>query len=379
MSKGLIGSHFRRGEDEGVTTTSERQVLRAVWRNAGISRSEITSLVDLSQQSVHRIIDQLIERGLVALGPPKPARGQPSPTLKLDGRYAYTCGISLNTDIIGICLMDLSGRRLSDSHIALSSHTMADALTLVAADMRAHQSRLGLDPDRLFGVGFAIAGYHVGGTRYNAPLPLHEWSLIELEPLLTDFFGKPVWVHNSANAGAIAEAMFGVGRHIKHFAYLSFNYGFGGGLIADGELFPGGHGNAAKFSGMFDDDEHQRRPALQFLMQRLKDNGIEIPSIEFMRRHFDKSWPGVSDWVAEVEPAYNRLINAISAIADPQAIVFGGQVPPALAQMLIDVTRIYGRPRYGVPVPRAKLVISELRGDAPAHGAAVLPFRREFF
>ncbi|CDZ55684.1 ROK family transcriptional regulator [Neorhizobium galegae] len=377
----LIPPQFLRAGESGVVSPNERSLLKLIWRHPGLSRSEVTAHTDLTQQSVYRIIDQLAERGVVLLGSPKPGvgRGQPSPTIRLNARYAYSCGISVNTDVIGICLMDLAGNVLAESSMTLREHTMAQSLDLVRTRLAEAQKLNDLSPEALFGIGFAIAGYHVGGTRYNAPLPLHEWSLIELGPLLAEFFGKPVWVHNGANTGAIAESMFGAGRYVKHFAYLSFNYGFGGGLVSDGELLLGGNGNAGEFSGIYDQEENQRRPALQLLIERLVRNGVDVPSITYMRRHFEPQWPGVAEWVNEITPAYNRLVNAISAIFDPQAIVFGGQVPPDLAQMMIDRTEIFGRPRYGIPRPSPKLIISEIASDASAMGAAVTPFHSTFY
>ncbi|WP_105419328.1 MULTISPECIES: ROK family transcriptional regulator [Neorhizobium] len=377
----LIPPQFLRAGESGVVSPNERSLLKLIWRHPGLSRSEVTDHTDLTQQSVYRIIDQLAERGVVLLGSPKPGvgRGQPSPTIRLNPRYAYSCGISVNTDVIGICLMDLAGNILAESSVTLREHTMAQSLDLVRTRLAEAQKLNDLSPEALFAIGFAIAGYHVGGTRYNAPLPLHEWSLIELGPLLAEYFGKPVWVHNGANTGSIAEAMFGVGRYIKHFAYLSFNYGFGGGLISDGELLLGGNGNAGEFSGIYDAEESKHRPALQYLIERLNRNGVDVPSISYMRKHFDRNWPGVTEWVDEVTPAYNRLINAIRAIVDPQAIVFGGQIPPDLAQMMVDRTRIYDRPRYGVHRPGPKLIISEIASDASAMGAAVTPFHSTFY
>ena len=377
----LISPRFSRAAEGGVVSPNERALLRLIWRNPGMSRSEITPHIDLTQQSVYRIIDQLAERGIVQLGAPKPGvgRGQPSPTLRLVGKHAYSCGISVNTDVIGISLMDLAGRILGEASVPLRESSMAEALDLVAEELAGLQRSNGLSPDSIFGIGFAIAGYHVGGTRYNAPLPLHEWSLIELGPLMAEYFGRPVWVHNGANTGTIAESMFGVGRYIKHFAYLSFNYGFGGGLISDGELLLGGNGNAGEFSGIYDAEESKRRPALQYLIERLNHNGVEVPSISYMRKYFDPNWPGVAEWVEDVTPAYNRMINAIRAVIDPQAIVFGGQVPSDLAQMLIAKTHIFDRPRYGVNRPGPKLIVSEISTDASAMGAAVTPFRAAFY
>ena len=108
-------------------------------------------------------------------------------------------------------------------------------------------------------------------------------------------------------------------------------------------------------------------------------NGVDVPSITYLRKNFDPKWPGVSDWVDEVTPAYNRLVNAIWAVFDPQAIVFGGQVPPGLAQLLSARTQLFGRPRYGVSRPSPKLIISEIEYDAAAMGAAVIPFKSTYY
>jgi predicted NBD/HSP70 family sugar kinase len=381
VPEALIAPRFLRVNEKTVVSSNERKLLQLIWRNPGISRSEITGHTDLTQQSVHRILDHLAEREVILLGSAKPGlgRGQPSPMLHLNGAHAYACGISVNTDIIGICLVDLAGEILGEREVPLRETTMQQALQLVKQQVVELQQQNNLTEDNFFGTGFAIAGYHVDGTRHNAPLPLHEWSMIELGPIISDLFGKPAWVINGAKSGAIAESLFGTGRFIRHFAYLSFNYGFGGGVIIDGELLQGGNGNAGEFSGLYDEVESERRPALQYLIDRLNRNGVNVPSIHYMRRHFDRNWPGVSDWVEDVTPAYIRLVNAIRATIDPQAIVFGGQIPPALASMLIERTKIFDRPRYGVHRGGPKLIVSEIASDAAAMGAAIMPFRRMFY
>lgn len=377
----LIDPRFFRATDDEVASSNERSILRLIWRNPGISRTELTSISELAQQTIHRLLDQLADRGIVHLGPPKPGlgKGQPSPMLTLQGSYAYTCGMSVNTDVIDVCLMDLSGQVLCETDVQIRERTVDQALELVRAWVCEQQSTLGLTNDGFFGVGLGIAGFHVGGTSFNASLPLHAWSLIELGPLLTRYFEKPVWALNGGKTGTIGESMFGVGRYIKDFAYLSFNYGFGGGLISNGDLLHGGNGNAGEFSQMYEDEEIMRRPALQFIMERLNRNGVDVPSITYLRRYFDPNWPGVREWLDEITPAYNRLINAIWAIYDPQAIVFGGQIPAELAHLMIERTRLFGKPRYGVGRASPKLLVSEIANDGAAMGAAVTPFKLTFF
>ncbi|MBP2537507.1 ROK family transcriptional regulator [Agrobacterium tumefaciens] len=377
----LIAPRFFRPTDDAVATPNERALLRVIWRNPGVSRTELTGLADLAQQTIHRLLDQLAERGIISLGSPKPGlgKGQPSPMLTLDGAYAWSCGMSVNTDVIDVCLMDFAGSVLAETNVQLREKTVAQALERVQDWVNYQKVRLGLSDERLFGVGLGIAGFHVTGTSFNASLPLHEWSLIELGPLVTSYFDRPVWALNGGKTGTIAEAMFGVGRYIKDFAYLSFNYGFGGGLICDGELLHGGNGNAGEFSQMYEDEEITRRPALQMILEKLKDHGVDVPSITHLRRNFDPKWPGVAAWLDEITPAYNRLINAIWAVYDPQAIVFGGQIPPGLAEMMIGRTHLYGKPRYGVGRASPKLIISEIKPDAAAMGAAAAPFKLNFF
>lgn len=129
----LIADRFRRPGETGVVSPNERRLLQLIWRNPGISRSEITSYTGLTQQSVHRILDQLSERSIILLGSAKPGMGreQPSPMLRLNGQHAYASGISVNTDVIGICLMDFAGNFLGEREVPLRETTMTEALQLV--------------------------------------------------------------------------------------------------------------------------------------------------------------------------------------------------------------------------------------------------------
>ena len=58
--------------------------------------------------------------------------------------------------------------------------------------------------------------------------------------------GLPVSLENDANAAALAEYHFGAGRGTRHMVYLTISTGIGGGLILDGELYRGKHGNAGE-------------------------------------------------------------------------------------------------------------------------------------
>lgn len=376
-----VHERFRRENgDRDPVSLNERAVLARIWSARGLTRSALQSQLDLTQQSIHRIISQLEERRLVLVGDLEPPayKGKPSPRLTINPRFACVAGISINTDSAGIALMDFAGGVQTRS-IPIANLTLEEGLSRVGDVIAALRLTAGFSRDDMFGIGFAISGFAIEGTRYNAPEPLSHWSDIELGPLLSDHFNLPVWTENGANTGAICEQMLGVGRDIDNFVYLSFNYGFGAGLIIDGQLARGGFGNAGELSGMFDNRETTYRPALRSLLNALQANGVEVSTIFDLYHRFDVTWPGVAAWLDQVEPHHNRVVNVLSAVVDPEVIVFGGQIPRELADALIARTEYWGEARHGIRRRMPRLLVSEIGGETAAIGSAALALKKGFF
>lgn len=366
-----------RRDPQGLASGNERMILDIVRRSGPIARAAITGRTNLTQQSVHRLVDGLIQRGLLRAGPVHRAgRGQPSPTIELVREAVYAVGVSINTDSAVLCLADFDCGVVEEVRLPTVPH---DRAATIAALLRRLERMLAdhhVPRDRLLGLGFGMSGFFVSANReFNAPEPLRDWSLIDLRPILTEAFGLPVWVENNATTGAIGESLRGAGLWSRTFAYLSFNYGFGGGVVIDGKPYFGFHGNAGEFSGIYDPEETLRRPALRYLIDTLRSNGVDIETIEDLRRRFDPSWPGVDAWIDRTMPTLDRLVHTLSAVLDPQAIVFGGQIPGELGRMLMARVRFPGEHRYGIGAPTPKLVLSETKGDAAAIGAALLPLK----
>lgn len=79
----------------------------------------------------------------------------------------------------------------------------------------------------------------------NIPL-----SDVPLRDRLHERFGVSVAIENDANAAAVAEHRYGVGRGYRHMIMLTLGTGVGGGLILDGELYRGAIGAAAELGHM---------------------------------------------------------------------------------------------------------------------------------
>jgi len=370
-------------EKSPLATENERLILDIVRRHGPIARALITAHTNLTQQSVHRLVEALMSRGLLrAAAPLKGTRGQPSPTIELVKDAAYSVGISINTDSAILSLADFGCNIIAQETLGMVPSDRLMTLAALSLSLQSLLERHGIPRERLAGLGFAMSGFFVLDDHvFNAPEPLRDWSLIDLRPELEEIFLLPAWLENNATTGAIGESLCGVGLWCPSFAYLSFNYGFGGGLVLDGKPYLGFHGNAGEFSVIYTPDESPRRPALQYLITTLRENGISIASIEELRQNFDPLWPGVEDWLEDAMPMLDRLIATLIGVLDPQTIVFGGQLPPELGRMMMSRVSMPSRRhhRYGVAPGEARLVLSETKGDAAAIGAALLPLKFLYF
>lgn len=106
-----------------------------------------------------------------------------------------------------------------------------------------------------------------------------------------------------------------------------------------------------------------------------------IHALEHGKIELDPAWPGVEEWLAETIPKVARLVASLIAVLDPQAIVFGGQLPRARGQMMIERVHMPSQRehRYGVGPKEAKLVLGGTEGDLAALGAALLPLSMGYF
>jgi predicted NBD/HSP70 family sugar kinase len=363
-----------------IASPNERQILDLVRRHGGVTRAELGRLTGLTAQSVMRLVDELSGRGLVSFDAAVAnGRGKPSPMVRLVADYTYCVGVSIATDTVTVVLVDFAGQALTQRIEPMSPITR---LGLFAFLHKMIDQVLATRPgarERLFGIGVGMTGFFVGkGSPLNPPEPLNDLALVELDTLLEQELGQPVWIDNDGNVAAIGESLLGVGREHRDFAYLYFSHGFGGGVIAGDELMRGMHGNAGEFAGMLP-RLGLPRPTLELLREMHCADGADCPTIHAMLAQFDPNWRCVDRWIDAVAPSLSVVSSAIVAILDPAAIVFGGRLPPALAERLIPRIEIDNLPRRGHARPQAQLLAATAPGDAAAMGAAALPLKQHFF
>ncbi len=71
-----------------------------------------------------------------------------------------------------------------------------------------------------------------------------------ISKVLEEEFETKVYLENDATAATIAERIFGSGKNIDNFVYITLSTGIGGGAFIDGKLYRGAHGMAGEFGHM---------------------------------------------------------------------------------------------------------------------------------
>lgn len=338
-----------------------------------ITRADVTELTDLTQQSVHRILEGLIADGLVVAERGKPnGRGKPSPVLNLSSAACYSMGVALDMDGVSISVVDFNGGLVADQKMAgvpaaddLWIQSLLDACEAIL--VKHHIAR-----QALCGLGVAL------GKVFELQ---SSGSLFSKLPLaLGNALDVPTFTEKKAIAAAIGESLAGAGRQYKNFAFVSIDHEISGGLIADGMPFRGYSGNAGDFTYLFANKSEAESVSLEGLLKGLQQNGVDVCDLSDLQRGFDPQWPGVSGWLEVAAEQINNLVGAITGIFNPQAIVFGGQLPAALTHMLItDVTNRFELRFSGAQRQMPILMQSLMAGDGAATGSAMLPLKYLFF
>ncbi|MGJ8531463.1 MAG: ROK family transcriptional regulator [Alphaproteobacteria bacterium] len=373
-----IGAKIPNAGAPKIATDSERLILDIVRRNSEITRSSLTRHTHITQQSVHRLVDGLIARDLLMTGQPIiTGPGKPSPRLSLNPNALYSIGVSINTDTISLSIANLACAEVAATIVDSDPADRVQSLQDMATAIKALVTDNGIPQERIIGVGVAMSGYRSNGHDcFVCPSPISEWSDLFLTPLFEAAFGLPVWTENNATSGAIGESLIGAGRLHSTFAYLSFNFGFGGGMIVDGKPLLGGFGNAGEISVTYTDDQVESRPALGELIKRLAKHGIHISSLPELSASFDPNWPGLKEWIEEVTPNLYLAVRAIRAMVDPTAIVFGGEAPEHLRKMLITACQKMNQSKQKRRMPpEPQLLCSSMQGDPATYGAALVPLK----
>ena len=220
-------------------------VLRSVVQEPA-SRAEVAATTGLTKAAVSSLVDDLIERRLVAEDlPVVTGRGRPPRQLRLHPHSPTAVGLELNVDYVAAVRTTLAGHEVAAHRIDLDIRALPlhDVVQLLTTAWRAVTRPRG----KVLGTGLAVAGVvDSSGTVLRASnVPV--MSGVNIVETLATTLGQPqqtLTVDNEANLAALAE-LHEPGAE-QSFVYVTGEIGVGSGIVIASELFRGVGGMAGE-------------------------------------------------------------------------------------------------------------------------------------
>jgi N-acetylglucosamine repressor len=156
--------------------------------------------------------------------------------------------MELGVDFISVVLTDFIGNILWQKTEDLDPDKEVDSIIekslciIKEAMAECHERNL-----RILGLGLAVPGIVDIKEGILVLAPNLNWHNVPLRKICEESTGLPVFVDNDANAAAIGEHLFGVGRQAGDFIFVYIGSGIGGGLFLKNELYRGKNGFAGEF------------------------------------------------------------------------------------------------------------------------------------
>lgn len=160
----------------------------------------------------------------------------------------YVIGMDIGGTKLAVVASDLQGHILRKIKRPTEAHKGPDHVIGKLFDMTYELMKTAkIEAGQLVGIGVSCGGPldTRTGIVYSPP-NLPGWDAIPLKGRIEEEFGMPAIIENDANAGALAEWMFGAGRGYSYVVYMTMGTGIGGGIVINGEIYHGANDTAGE-------------------------------------------------------------------------------------------------------------------------------------
>jgi len=373
---------------QGIRERNERLALTLLRRSPGLPQAELARRSGLSAQTVSRLIGALEADGLILRGDPQRGRvGQPSIPLALNPDGAFFLGLKVGRRSAELVRTDFLGRIVDREKRVYDYPAFDEVLEFAQHAIDALVQRLGPEKShRLSGLGIAMP-FHLWGWAQHigvSPERMADWKVRDLKVELARTVALPIFLQNDATAACSAELVFGEAPLPASFATFYVAFFIGGGLVLNGSLFTGSHGNAAGLGPLpVPDRTGEVRhlielASLSTLEASLIGHGIDPQQIWIEPEGWEIPDGLAQEWLDNAAHALAQSVRSVQTILDLDAYLIDGWLPSRLRSDLVSGVRaeLDKLDMTGIQTP--EILLGTIGADARSLGAASLPLSARF-
>jgi predicted NBD/HSP70 family sugar kinase len=369
----LSGTNLKRVADH-----NQRITLHAIRVHGPLTRIELARITGLTPPAIANITRRLLAEGFIGeAGRRRGSRGQPPTDLVINPDACYAIGINIDRDHVTTVLTNFVGETIARRSSEVAFALPDEVAEFCRSSMEAMAAEADVDADAIVGIGVAKPDGLGVIDLAGRPSAYSEWERVDCKALFGSPSGLPVFVENDSAAAAMGEQQLGLGHQYPSFFYILISWGLGGGLVIDGNYFRGAEGRSGELGFLLAGNDGatelpvQNVVSLSALSQYLEQLGFSLSDVS---KNHAGARAAVEVWLDSAADALLEPITAINCLINPAAILVGGRLGKDLVDCLAQriTVRLNERAHHLpaiAPVRRASLA-----EDAPAVGAAILPF-----
>ena len=312
-------------------------------------------------------------------------------------------GIDLGGTYTKLGLVTKTGGILNNSRFDTNARMpFQDFLKKLESEVNDLKSNLGPE-QQLIRIGIGAPNANPQSGNMENP-PNFKWGRsVPLAKSVEKIFDLPVVLTNDANAAALGEMEYGLGKGMKNFVVLTLGTGLGGGIINNGELLTGEHGMAAELGHVNVDSNPNarqcncglkgcletyvsvtgiRRTIFELISKMTDDSPLRSISFDEMTGEIISDAALEGDTIAlrafeQTAEALGIQLADTAAHLDPEAFILLGGLSKAGDILLKPTIDAMERKLFNAYKGRIKVLISKTPSENAILGPAALAWKVE--
>jgi predicted NBD/HSP70 family sugar kinase len=285
----------------------------------------ISAETGLSRPTVHAVLDDLLEAGLVVpTGPSTIGPGRPARAFRFARETGLVAGVDLGPRGARAVICDLSGRRMG--YTELKPERRGDSSAIQRA-VRTAAEENSIEIERLRAVGVALPGVIESDGHLRASLALPDLVGLPIAETVSRDLGCPVAIDNDIKLAALAEQRGGAGRGYSDVVYLQIGHRLSVSIVLNGVIRQGRHRLAGELGA-------QRGMRWTRNAQRGQLMWTSHPTVEAV---LTQAAAGDLDAQAEIADFCEQIAGRIATVllvVDPEVVVVRGGLAQHSAALL---------------------------------------------
>ncbi|WP_158107592.1 sugar metabolism global transcriptional regulator Mlc [Vibrio furnissii] len=248
------------GHIDHIKQVNAGRVYKLIDQKGPISRIDLSKESELAPASITKITRELIEAHLIHETTVQEAisRGRPAVGLQTNNEGWQFLSMRLGRGYLTIALHELGGDVLIDTKIDIHEIDQDDVLQRLLFEIDEFFQTYAEQLGRVTSIAITLPGLVNSDQGIVLQMPHYNVENLALGPEIYKATGLPVFVANDTRAWALAEKLFGHSQDVDNSVLISIHHGLGAGIILDGRVLQGRHGNIGELGHIQIDPQGKR-------------------------------------------------------------------------------------------------------------------------